>query len=395
MPDPEPFKLDFSNTEKAFKHLSDKELKKTSFLFKTMNKSWLVNIGSRLSLIAIKLRLPLVKNIIRNTIFDHFCGGETLLESQNAIDHLYQNNALTILDFGAESKSSEEDLDHVMHETIRAIEFAASNSSVPVVSSKVTGLADNDLLIKLNEKKTLDSGEQHDYQRLVERMDAICEKANALKVGVFFDAEESWMQEPIDELVMQMMAKYNKQAGIVYNTLQMYRHDRLEYLYECHKLAKRDGFILGVKLVRGAYMDKERARAKEMNYPSPIQKDKAATDKDFDLAIEYCVGNYTEISSCCASHNLKSNLLQARLIDEQNILKTHPHLNFCQLYGMSDNITFNLAQSGYNVAKYVVYGPVREVIPYLVRRAQENSSVTGEVSRELALIKKEIKRRGL
>ncbi len=388
-------RIDFSNTEIAFKHQSDKELKKAHWLFKMMNNPNLVSVGSTLGLFAIKFRLPFAQSIIKKTIFEHFCGGTNLLDCQKSIDDLYRFKTLTILDYGAESKSSEEDLDHVRDETIRAIELAASNASVPVVSTKVTGLVDNDVLIKLQLKEELSDSEKYEFDKLKERLHKIGSRARDLKVAVFIDAEESWMQDPIDELVNEMMELYNKDEAIIYNTYQLYRNDKLPQLIADHKVAQEKGYILGAKLVRGAYMDKERDRAIEKNYPSPIHENKEATDQCFNDGIRYCMEHYLEIASCCASHNVESNRLQAQLIDDLNIPPSHPHVNFCQLYGMSDYVSFNLADAGYNVAKYVPYGPIREVIPYLIRRAKENSSVTGEMSRELNLISKEIKRRGL
>jgi proline dehydrogenase len=266
---------------------------------------------------------------------------------------------------------------------------------VPIISIKITGLVDNEILEKLNRGAKLTPGEEREYEQLKERFETLCEKAYELGVGVFIDAEESWIQKPIDKLALEMMLQYNIDKCIVFNTYQLYRHDKLQQLKDDHSWALSEGIILGAKLVRGAYMEKERERAEEKEYPSPIQATKEATDEDFDKAIKYCIDNYETISSCCASHNLKSNLYQAKLIHEKGLDKSHVHLNFSQLYGMSDYITFNLAEAGYNVAKYVPYGPVKEVIPYLLRRARENTSITGEMSRELSLIDKEIKRREL
>lgn len=394
--EPEPkLELDFKNTEIAFSHKSDKELKKMARLFRLMNNPALVKIGSALGLLAINLRLPFSKYFIKQTLFDQFVGGENLLDCQGAIDHLFRNNALTMLDYGAEGKSTEEELNHVMNETIRAIEFAAANTSVPVVSTKITGLVDNVILEKLGRKEALNEGEQRQYEQLRERVDNMCSRASELGVGLFVDAEESWIQDPIDDLVDEMMAMYNHDKAAVYNTYQLYRKDKLQCLKNAHKKAKEGGYILGAKLVRGAYMDKERDRAEEYNYPSPINETKAETDKMYNDGVRYCVENYETIASCNASHNTESNRLQANLIHELGIVKNHPHLNFCQLFGMSDNLTFNLAEEGFNVAKYVPYGPVKEVVPYLIRRAKENSSVTGEMSRELGFIDAEIKRRGL
>ncbi|MEE9439606.1 MAG: proline dehydrogenase family protein [Saprospiraceae bacterium] len=386
-------KIDFTNTEIAFSSKTNKELIKMKRLFALMNKPLLVKWGSKLGLLAFKLRLPFAKSIVKNTIFEHFCGGINLIDCQSKIDTLYNNNSLTILDYGAEGKSSEEDLQNVVVQTIMAIEFAASNTFVPVVSTKVTGIADNDLLIKIQANQTLNEKEEKEYKTLLNRFDKICSKASELGVGVFVDAEESWLQGTIDDLVMDMMIKYNKEKVIVYNTYQLYRHSKLAELKSDHEKLKKEGSLLGAKLVRGAYMDKERLRAIEMDYKSPIQLDKAATDIDFDSAVTYCITNHETIASCCASHNVKSNMHQAKLIHDKGLAKDNPNFNFCQLYGMGDYITYNIGKAGYNVAKYLPYGPIRDVVPYLIRRARENSSVTGEMSRELALIKSEIKRR--
>lgn len=317
------------------------------------------------------------------------------MDCQPVIDHLYKYDTLTILDYGAEGKTLEEDLDEVMEEMIKAVELAASNNSVPVMVAKITGLVANNVLSKVQKGESLTSGEQRAYDRLLERLETICERADELKVGVFIDAEESWIQDAIDDVVMQMMDKFNHEYVVVYNTYQLYRHDKLAQLKADHEIAKSKGYILGAKLVRGAYMQKESDRAEEMGYPSPIQPSKEATDRDYNAAVTYCVTNYETIASCNATHNLESNMLQIELIEKLGIEKTHRHINFCQLYGMSDYITFNIADAGYNVAKYLPYGPIREVVPYLIRRAQENTSVTGEMSRELSYIDKEVKRRGL
>lgn len=387
--------LDFDNTEIAFSHLSDKALKKAAWLFGLMNNHWLVGIGSKIGVAAIKMHLPFVQSIVKNTIYEQFCGGTTLLECQPSIDRLYENNVLTILDYGAEAKTTEEDFNRTMNETIRAIEFAAHNKAVPVVSTKISGLARFGLLKEMGKGKSLTEAEREEYQHVLKRLDAICHVAKKRKVGVFFDAEESWVQNAIDYLVESMMSRYNQERAVVYNTFQLYRTDRLQYLKDSYETARSTGYVLGAKLVRGAYMEKERERAIEMGYPSPIQPNKEATDAAFNEAVIFCVERYKEIASCNASHNRESTYLQAELIAKNNLPRNHPHLNFCQLYGMSDNLTFNLAAAGYNVAKYMPYGPVREVVPYLIRRAQENTSVTGDMGREYQLVLKEMKRRGL
>lgn len=387
--------LDFSDTEIAFSSKSDEALKKTHWLFRMMNKPTLVSVGSKLGAIAVKWNLPFTKSVVKSTIFEQFCGGETLLESQDAIDNLSELNCLSILDYGAEGKSSKEELDKTVDKVIEAINFAAENAAVPVVSTKITSLVANEILIKKDANQELTKEQQQQYTDLRNRLNKICQKAAEKEVAVFVDAEESWMQDTIDVLTIEMMEQYNKDRVYVYNTYQMYRHDRLAALQNDYKQAKQKSYILGAKIVRGAYMEKERDRASEMGYPSPIQKDKAATDHDYNEAIKFCIDNIDIIASCAATHNLESNYLQANLIAEKGIRKDHYHLNFCQLMGMSDYVTFNLAKAGYNVAKYVVYGPVKDVVPYLIRRANENTSIMGEASRELKLIQKEIDRRKL
>jgi len=394
-PLPEHPPLDFTNTAIAFSNKSDAELKETFRLFSLMNNPKLVEWSSKLGLWAVKLKIPFSEFLIKKTIFKQFCGGETILDCQRTIDKLYRFNTLTILDYGAEGKSTEEEFDAVMQENIRAIEMAASNNSVPVISIKVSGLIPYAILEKLQTKAPLSTGEQRTYQRMLERIEQICEAAYTHGVGVFIDAEESWIQIPIDDLALKLMEEYNSEKVIIYNTYQMYRHDKLAQIKKDHQRLRSKGALFGAKIVRGAYMEKERQRATDMGYASPIQPDKAATDRDFDEAMQYCFNHYEEIGFCCASHNMNSNMLLAGLIEKAGVEKNHAHLNFCQLYGMSDYISFNLSAAGFNVAKYVPYGPVSEVVPYLIRRAQENSSITGEMSRELSFIQKEMVRRSL
>lgn len=385
--------VDFSDTEIAFRHKSDKELDKAAWLFSMMNKKWLVDLTSPLGLLAVRLRLPFVQSIVKKTIFEQFVGGTTLLESQKSIDLLWDNKVQSILDYGAEAKKTEKDFNNTMNECIRAIDFAATNTSVPVVSAKITGLARFELLEAIQNGDSLSKELRREYRNVLKRIDAICHVAKDRQVGVFFDAEESWIQDAIDHLVNMMMKRYNTESVIVYNTFQMYRTDRLQFLIDSFDLANKEGYMLGAKLVRGAYMEKERERARDKGYPSPIHPTKQATDDAYNTALRFCVDHYEKIGSCNASHNQASNLLLAELIVERNIPKNHPHLNFCQLYGMSDHLTFNLAQAGFNVAKYMVYGSVNDVIPYLVRRAQENSAVSGDMSREYALVMEEVNRR--
>lgn len=387
--------LNFSNTEIAFADKSNKDLKRMEWLFSMMNKSWLVKIGASFANFSMKIRLPFSEYVIKNTIFSHFCGGENLMQCQKTIDKYHRSDILSVLDYGAEAKDDEDEFDAVVAENMRAIEMAASNNSVPIVVVKVSGLIDTTIFEKMQKEEALTDSEKHKYDAMVKRLDKICDKACNESTGVFIDAEESWIQKPIDDLSLEMMEYYNKEKVIIYNTYQLYRWDKLADLKKDHEYARSKGFLLGAKLVRGAYMEKERKRAEEQGYISPIQTDKESTDRDYNLALEYCIQNYETISFCCASHNAESNLLLARRIDELGLEQNHPHLNFCQLQGMSDNITYNLAKAGYNASKYVVYGPVRDVIPYLIRRTQENTSITGEMGRELKLITEEMGRRGI
>lgn len=387
--------VDFSNTAIAFAHKNNQELRKTSWLFRFMNKSWLVQPASSFGLWLNENKINIFNPIVRKTFFWQFCGGTTLEDCRDVIDHLRENNTLTVLDYGVEGKTTEEEFDSTLAEILRAIRFASTNPGVPVVSTKLTSLASNDLLEKYQSGKTLNADEKESFENFFARVDRLCREASENNIAVFIDAEETWMQDTIDHVAKSMMEKYNCDKVVVYHTYQMYRKDKYESLLADHRAAREKNYKLGAKIVRGAYMEKERKRAAEMDYPSPIQETKADTDKDFNAAIRYCVEHHGEIASCNATHNVFSNQLQADLIAEKNIAHDHPHLNFCQLFGMSDNITFNLAAAGYNVAKILPYGPVKEVIPYLIRRARENTAVTGEMSRELSLVLQEMRRRGL
>lgn len=364
-------------------------------MFLMMSKPWLVKLGSGIGLWAVENGLPLAERVVRNTVFEQFVGGSTLLDSQGSIDRLYQHHVLTILDYGAEAKESEVDFNHTMNENIRAIDYASRSEAIPVVSTKVTGLARFALLENIQKNNTLTKDELHEYRNALKRIDAICYHAANKGVAVFIDAEETWIQDSIDHLVWLMMKRYNKKRVVVYNTFQLYRKDRLQFLTESYDRAKNNGFLLGAKLVRGAYMEKESARAEEMGYENPINPDKATTDDHYNTALRFCLDHLDEIGLCNASHNANSATLQVEIMAQKGISKDHPHCLFSQLYGMSDNLTFNLANAGYRVAKYMPYGQVADVIPYLIRRAQENTSVTGDVGRELALIQREVERRGI
>jgi len=390
--------ISFDNTENAFAYKTDKQLKKAKFLFSTMDYPLFVPIGTRITPFLMKTGLP-VHGIIRNTIFQQFVGGETLEETDEVCSLLGKYGVQVILDYGVEGKDGEENFERATEQFIKVIDYAASQTNIPFISIKVTGIARFGLLQTLNEAPRLRSGihdhedEMNEWQRVKDRMYRICEEAAKKNIGVLIDAEESWIQDPLDRLTMEMMEVFNKEKAIVYNTIQLYRNDRLHFLKISHQIAKQQNFILGMKLVRGAYMEKERSRAVQYGYPSPIQTDKLSTDKDFDEAIGFCIENIHNVSVIIASHNEESNLLAVDILDKKGLALDHPHVHFSQLYGMSDNITFNLAKAGCSVSKYLPFGPIRDVIPYLMRRAQENSSVSGQTGRELKLIKKELKRR--
>jgi len=390
--------LSFDNTETAFAYKSDKELKSGRWLLKTMHYPWFVAVGSRLTPFLMKTGLP-VHGIIRKTIFKQFVGGESLEDTKSVCKLLADHNVQVILDYGVEGKESEENFDHATEEFINVINYAASQEKIPFISVKVTAIARFGLLQTLDEAPRLRSG-IHDHEeetaekdRVYDRMYRICEVAAEKGIGVLVDAEESWIQDPVDRLVIDMMSIFNKEKPVVYNTIQLYRHDRLQFLKMSHRIAKQKQFKLAVKLVRGAYMEKERDRAEDKGYPSPIQPDKESTDRDYNEAVRYCLENIQDTAVIVASHNEESNLLAARLLHEKGLSHDHPYVHFSQLYGMSDNITFNLAKAGYSVSKYLPFGPIREVIPYLMRRAQENTSVSGQTGRELSLINKELERR--
>ncbi|MFN9590519.1 MAG: proline dehydrogenase family protein [Bacteroidota bacterium] len=390
--------LSFENTQNAFAHLTDKELKNARFLFQSMSFPWLVQMGTRLTPFIMRTGLP-VHGLIRKTLFKQFVGGETLEETAGVAKTLDSFGVKVILDYGVEGKEGEEAFDTATEEFMRVIRYAATQTNIPFISIKVTGLARFGLLQTLNEAPRLRSGihddefERDEWNMVRERMYAICELAAEKQIGVLIDAEESWIQDPVDRLCIEMMQVFNKTAPVVYNTVQLYRHDRLAFLKMSHRIAKEKGFVLGLKLVRGAYMEKERARAREMGYDSPIQPDKAAADNDFNAAVRYCLENLSEMAVVIASHNEESNRLAAATMDELGIPHQHPRVHFSQLYGMSDHITFNMAKAGFAVSKYLPFGPIRDVIPYLMRRAQENSSVSGQTGRELTLIQRELQRR--
>ena len=401
--------VSFENTANAFEYKSDRELRRAATLFKSMGYSPLVWLGTRLTPWFVRSGLP-VKGIIRKTLFAQFVGGETLEETAAVARTLGEYHVQVILDYGVEGgKDGERGFDQAVREFNRVIDYAATQPNIPFMSIKVTGMARFALLEKLDAgMKTypgslmkryervladLSVEERAEWERVEQRMRLIALEAAEQKIGVLVDAEETWIQDPVDVLTIRMMDEFNRGRTVVYNTIQLYRSDRLEFLKDSYAAAEQRGFILGVKLVRGAYMEKERKRALAMDYPSPIQPDKEAADRDYDAAVEFCIDRLDRVALIVASHNEHSNLLAVQLLEKKGLPLGHPHVHFSQLYGMSDNITFNLAKAGCAVSKYLPFGPIRDVVPYLMRRAQENSSVSGQTGRELGLIRKELKRR--
>jgi proline dehydrogenase len=386
--------LSFEDTEIAFKHSSNTDLKRAYWLFKIININFLVRIGPPITNFAVKIGLP-IKGLIKATIFKHFCGGETIRECEQTIKTLERGGVGTILDYSIEGEDDEQVFNDTRDEIIRTIKRAAKDKAIPITVFKVTGVGRFGLLEKLDAATPLTADEQVEWQKVQERVYDICDKAHSVGIPVMIDAEETWIQKTIDLLALNMMRYFNKEKPIVYNTYQLYRNDKLESLIDDNEIAVAEKFILGAKLVRGAYMEKERKRAIEHDYPSPIHATKQDTDKDFNLALDYCTDNIQTIAFVSGTHNEDSCKLLTELLDRKQIDHKHPHVYFAQLLGMSDNLSFNLANAQYNVAKYVPYGPIKAVLPYLFRRAQENTAIAGQMSRELSLIMKETKRRKL
>lgn len=384
--------ISFENTEIAFADRSNKELNRAYLLFKMVSKPWLVNLGKRFLKIGLSLSLP-IKGIIRHTVYAHFCGGESIPECEPTIARLHASGVYSLLDYSAEGKETNADLDHSAQEIMAANTTGRSDKRVPFSVFKPTAIFPNGLLAKKNANGGFSEKEIIEWNRAAKRMVNICSSAANNGVPVLIDAEETWFQDAIDALVEEQMRIHNKERVYVFNTIQLYRKDRLDYLKSSYEKAQRDGYQLGVKLVRGAYMEKERERAKKQGYPSPIHETKDATDRDYDLALKFCIDNHPHIQLVAGTHNEASSMYLTKLMHEKQLKVDDSMVFFSQLNGMSDNISHNLAANNYNVVKYVPYGPILEVLPYLIRRAEENTSIAGQTGRELSLIIKEKERR--
>lgn len=383
--------INFENTANAFEYRTQFQLKKARLLFRLMASPTLTRIGSWLT--PKFLWLPVVRNLIKNTIYEQFCGGTNLLEAAHTAQLLSKFGVGSLLDYGVEGKTTEQEFDEAKEAFLKTILFAKQKDYISFISIKLTAFFSNSLLEKMNESQTLSQTEEEEKARAVDRLDVICKAGAENNTIILIDAEESWLQNPVDELATIMMQKYNTAYAVVYNTYQLYRHDRLDFLNQNIAHAKQNNYMLGAKIVRGAYMEKERDRAKQLGYESPIQPNKLSTDRDYDLAIEACLGSIENVATFIGTHNEKSSMLATKIMHEKAIANGDLRITFSQLYGMSDNISFNLAKHGYNVCKYMPYGPVNDVVPYLLRRAKENTSVAGQTTRELDLITKELKRR--
>ena len=382
----------FNNTQIAFSLKSDTELDRAYFLFKMIANEPLVRIGTAVTNFALKAHLP-VDGLIRATVFDHFCGGVNEEDCLSVVDKMYTKGVSSVLDYSVEGKEEEAQFDAALEMTLKTVEFAKERKAIPFAVFKPTGLGRLDLYEKVGAKEPLSDEEQTEWNKVKERFEIICKTAHSKDVALLIDAEESWMQDAADDLVEEMMRKYNKEKVIVFNTLQMYRWDRMEYLKQLHERANSEGFFIGMKIVRGAYMEKEHKRAEEKGYPTPICASKQATDDNYNAAIDYMMKHIDRMSIFAGTHNEESSYKLMEMQAANGISKSDSRIWFGQLYGMSDNISYNLAAHGYNVAKYLPFGPVRDVMPYLIRRAEENTSVAGQTSRELNLLKTERDRR--
>lgn len=384
----------FNNTRIAFSLKKDSELERAYFLFKMIANEPLVRIGTAMTNFAIKAHLP-VEGLIRATVFDHFCGGVSEDDCIPVINKMYEKRVCSVLDYSVEGKEDEAQFDAAFDMTIKLLDFVKEKDAIPFAVFKPTGFGRIDLYEKIGNNIKLTHDESEEWSRVVSRYNRVCALAKEKDVKLLIDAEESWMQSAADDLITEMMRKYNTEKAIVFNTLQMYRWDRLDYLKSLHKEANEKEFYVGLKLVRGAYMEKENERAKLNGYKSPICVNKIATDKNFNDGVEFMLKNSDRLSLFAGTHNEESSYLVMKLMQDNNISLNSDKVWFGQLYGMSDHITYNLSETGYNVAKYLPFGPVKDVMPYLIRRAEENTSVAGQTTRELNLLKEERKRRKL
>lgn len=385
--------LDFNNTEIAFSSKSQGELRNAYLLFNTIKYPALVKCAKLGTHLALKIHFPLAW-AVKPTLYKQFVGGETLQDCAKAIDHLKKFNVKSTLDFSAEGEQTPAGIQATFAETLRSVDYAKENKNLAYAVFKPSTITTDELLAKASEKREeLTIGEVKQYREFRERFMTLCQRAYDNDVRILVDAEDYCFQDAIDELTDEAMRKFNKKRAIVFATLQMYRHDRMAYLRRIYDDSIEKNYFPGIKFVRGAYMEEERARAAALGYPDPICKDKQATDNNFDAGVAFVVDHIDRLELFMGTHNEDSNYKLAKLICEKGLDPADNRIFFAQLLGMSDNISFNLAHAGYNVTKYVPYAPVRGVLPYLLRRAEENTSVAGQTSRELRMLKAEMDRR--
>ncbi len=383
----------FDNTQIAFADKTDAQLKKAYWMFKAIEQPALTGVGISVLNFTVKNNFPFVSGIVRSTLFEQFCGGETREESMQVVKKMFRHHVGSIFDYAIEGKAEEKAFDITCEEIKQNIKFAEGNPAIPFVVFKPTGFGRIEIYEEVGRGAELTSSQIAEWERVQKRYNEVCQMAYDRNVRLMIDAEETWMQDATDALVNTMMEKYNGEKAIIWNTLQMYRTGRIEYLQKDLERARTKNYFLGYKFVRGAYMEKERARAAAMNYPDPIQPTKLASDDNYNAAIDFTMLNLDRVSAFFGTHNEKSTELVMDKMGAIGLPHDHPNIYFGQLYGMSDNITYYLGAEKYNVCKYLPYGPVKDVVPYLTRRAQENTSVAGQTGRELSLIQKELDRR--
>ena len=384
--------MNFENTEHAYKLKSNRELFRALYLFKLISNQRLVAFLTKGAILAIKFKLP-ISFLFKYTVFKQFCSGISEKDSIDEVVRLASYNVKSYMHYASESQKSEVGMDESLTKILDTLKFSSGKSALEFTVFKATSLGPIDLFEKVSAGIGLNYEEKNIWRRVLKRIEVCCKTARSLNVKIFIDAEESWIQSAIDDIAESMMAKFNTKKAYVFTTIQMYRIDRLAYLKKIIDKAEEKKNLIGVKLVRGAYMEKENIRAKNLGISSPICKNKKETDLNFDKALELIIDKVHICNLFIGSHNEESIIKATKLMNKYKYKNNHPFIWFSQLYGMADHISFNLALEGYQVVKYVPFGPVKEVIPYLIRRAEENTSVSGQTPRELNLIKKEIRRR--
>lgn len=382
-------------SDSAFSHYSISQLRRTKVLFKILQNPLVSWFSGFVPHIPILLRLPFVKSLIKHYIFSHFCGGEDWKEVHQSALKLQKQNILSSLDYSVECKQTEQDYETTKKVLLNVLEEAKNLSHIPFCVLKITGLGRFALLEKIHNGQTLSDNEKAEWQRVQSRFDSICEKAVDCNTKLLVDAEESWIQKPIDNIVKRAMKRHNQNEPMIYNTYQLYLKAKYEQLKTDWEKAKEKGYILGSKLVRGAYMEKETKRAVKMHLPNPIQPSKAKCDQDFNDSLKFCLKHIDDFGIYIGTHNIESTQKARQLMQEYGIAKSDERVFFSQLLGMREILSYELAQQDYLVSKYTPFGKIAEVIPYLLRRIQENSSVKDQLNDEIKVITRELENQKL